>query len=143
MSFVLGSASKAKLVGVHPDLVKVVERAIQLSPVDFAVIEGLRTLARQQDLVRAGASKTMKSRHLTGHAVDLAAFVGGAIRWDWNLYTQIADAVKKASDELKIPVRWGGAWKLLSELKHPITSADLSKSFPDGPHFELPTKFYS
>lgn len=126
MSFVLGAKSKERLKGVHPDLVRVVERAIQLTEVDFTVLEGLRTVARQQQLVKSGASKTMRSRHLTGHAVDLAAVIDGEIRWDWPLYAKIAKAVKQAAAELKVPIEWGGDWR----------------SFKDGPHWQLPWKNY-
>lgn len=126
MSFVLGTKSKERLKGVHPDLVRVVERAIQLTEVDFTVLEGLRTTARQQQLVKSGASKTMRSRHLTGHAVDLAAIIDGEIRWDWPLYHKIAKAVKQAAAELKVPIEWGGDWR----------------SFKDGPHWQLPWKNY-
>lgn len=142
MPFALGTRSKERLKGVHPDLVRVVERAIQLTEIDFTVTEGLRTAARQQQLVAAGASKTMRSRHLTGHAVDLAALVGGEVRWDWTLYCKIAEAIRSASNDLKIPIRWGGTWKLLSTISGPITPKILSRSFPDGPHFELPTATY-
>lgn len=100
MAFVLSKRSLQRLEGVHPDLVKVVKRAIQLTRVDFTVLEGLRTLERQKQLVAAGASKTMNSRHLTGHAVDLGAYVAGEVRWDWPLYHQIAAAVKRAAGAL-------------------------------------------
>jgi peptidoglycan LD-endopeptidase CwlK len=124
--FVLGAKSLKNLNGVHPDLVRVIKRAIQLTPVDFSVIEGLRTLARQKELVAAGASKTMNSRHLTGHAVDIAPYVAGKIRWDWPLFHQIAPAVKQAAMELGIPIVWGGDWR----------------TFKDGPHFELERTVY-
>ena len=126
MAYVLGSRSRSRLKGVHPDLVKVVERAIQLTECDFSVLEGLRTKARQAQLVKSGASKTMNSRHITGHAVDLGAYVGGKIRWDWPLYTLIANAMKKAARELKIDIEWGGDWR----------------TFKDGPHFQLPRRKY-
>lgn len=126
MTFVLSKRSEANLSGVHPALVSVVRRALEISEVDFAVIEGLRTKERQEELVKAGASQTMNSRHLTGHAVDLAAVVGGTIRWDWPLYDKIAKAVKTAATELKVAVDWGGDWK----------------TFKDGPHFELDRKVY-
>lgn len=126
MTFKLGAKSLAKLKGVHPDLVKVVQRAIEFTEVDFTVTEGLRTLERQRQLVKAGASKTLNSRHLTGHAVDLAALVSGEIRWDWPLYHKLAAAMKKAAVELKIPLEWGGSWK----------------TFKDGPHFQLPFSKY-
>lgn len=83
MSFRLSQRSRERLKGVHPDLVAVVEAAILLTPVDFMITEGLRTPARQAELVRAGASRTLNSRHLTGHAVDVAAWVDGGVRWDW------------------------------------------------------------
>lgn len=124
--FKLGMKSKWKLRGVHQDLIKVVERAIEISEVDFTVLEGLRTEERQLQLVASGASKTMKSRHITGHAVDLGALIGGKISWDWPVYSKIADAMKKASKELNIPIEWGGDWK----------------TFKDGPHYQLPWKAY-
>ena len=124
--FSLGPRSKARLQGVHPDLVKVVERAIKLSEVDFTVIEGLRTLERQRKLVDAGASQTMKSRHLTGHAVDLAAWVDEQVDWSWPLYDKIAAAMKQSSAQVGVPIEWGGNWT----------------SFKDGPHFQLPWKDY-
>lgn len=122
----LGARSKARLKGVHPDLVKVVERAIEISTVDFTVIEGLRDPARQKILKESGASQTLNSRHITGHAVDLGAFVDGQVDWSWPLYHQISKAMKTAAEELKVPIVWGGDWK----------------SFKDGPHFELPRKVY-
>lgn len=124
--FSLSTNSYKKLEGVHPKLVRVVELAIALTEVDFAVTEGVRTLARQRVLVEAGASTTLNSRHLTGHAVDLAAYVNGKIAWDWPLYHKIAAAMKQAANELGVPIVWGGDWK----------------SFPDGPHFELDRKAY-
>jgi peptidoglycan LD-endopeptidase CwlK len=121
MSFRLSSRSRARLVGVHPALIDVVEAAITRTPVDFMITEGLRTAERQAVLVKAGASRTTRSRHLTGHAVDVAALVEGRVRWDWPLYGRIAEAFKAAALELKTPLIWGGDWKTLR----------------DGPHFEL------
>lgn len=95
MSFSLGARSESRLEGVHADLVRVVRRAIAITPVDFTVLEGVRTVARQRQLVDAGASRTMNSRHLTGHAVDLGAIVAGKVRWDWPLYHQIAKAMAR------------------------------------------------
>ena len=126
MSFRLSSRSRARLVGVHPALIAVVEAAIARSPVDFMITEGLRTAERQAVLVKAGASRTTRSRHLTGHAVDVAAFVEGQVRWDWPLYGLIADAFKAAALDLKTPLIWGGDWKTLR----------------DGPHFELGRKAF-
>lgn len=124
--FQLSQKSKDRLIGVHPDLVRVVFRALELSDIDFAVLEGVRSKARQKQLVAAGASRTMNSRHLTGHAVDLGAVVAGTVRWDWPLYYQIAKAMKAAAKELKVSIAWGGDWL----------------AFPDGPHFELDRKVY-
>lgn len=142
MTFKLGKRSLDKLTGVHPDLVAVVQRAISRSDVDFTVVEGLRDIERQRKLVKAGASKTMDSRHITGHAVDLAAWVGGQVRWDWPLCMKVAEAMRQASIELNTPIRWGGTWGILSALQTPITHAMLHKEFPDGPHFELPRAAY-
>lgn len=126
MSFFLGTRSRQRLQGVHPDLVRVVEHAIKISPVDFTVLEGLRTKERQAELMKAGATTTLNSRHLTGHAVDLGAYVGGEVRWDWPLYHQIAHAMKRAAKDLGVDMVWGGDWT----------------SFKDGPHFELDRHVY-
>lgn len=131
MTYVLGKTSQSKLKGVHPDLVRVVERAIKLTECDFRVLEGRRTVERQRQLVNAGASKTMNSRHIPAangyaHAVDLGALVDGQIRWDWPLYYKIAKAVKQAAKEENVPIEWGGDWK----------------SFKDGPHWQLPWDKY-
>lgn len=121
MGYKLGKKSLSKLEGVHPDLVKVVKRAIELTECDFTITEGLRTKERQAQLLKEKKTTTSNSRHLTGHAVDLAAWVNDTISWDWKYYHQIADAMKKASKELNINIEWGGDWK----------------KFPDGPHFQL------
>jgi peptidoglycan L-alanyl-D-glutamate endopeptidase CwlK len=121
MAFKLSQKSIDRLSGVHQDLIDVVKRAIEITEVDFAVLEGVRSVARQEQLVKAGASQTMKSRHITGHAVDLGAIVNGSVRWDWPLYHKIALAMKAAAIELQISIEWGGDWK----------------TFPDGPHFQL------
>jgi len=124
--FHFGKKSRERLIGVHPDLVIVFAVAIQRSEIDFAVLEGVRTIERQKKLVEQGASKTMKSRHLTGHAVDVAPYVDGEIRWDWPLYDRIAKTIKQAAADCHITVEWGGDWK----------------SFKDGPHWQLPWKTY-
>lgn len=126
MAFRLSQKSLDRLSGVHADLVKVVKRAIELSEIDFAVLEGVRSKMRQEQLMAAGATRTMNSRHLTGHAVDLGAYVSGNIRWDWPLYDKISAAMKAAAAELDVPITWGGDWK----------------SFKDGPHFQLPWEQY-
>jgi peptidoglycan L-alanyl-D-glutamate endopeptidase CwlK len=122
----LGTRSKQRLTGVHADLVRVVERAIEITTVDFTVLEGLRTPERQKALRDAGASQTLNSRHITGHAVDLGALIDGEVRWDWPLYYKIAAAMKEAAKELNVPIVWGGDWR----------------TFKDGPHFELDRRGY-
>lgn len=116
--------SERNLTGVHPDLTKVVRRAAKKA--SFIVTEGLRTVARQKQLVAAGASQTMNSRHITGHAIDVAAIVGGKVRWDWPLYSAIAKEIKQAAADLGVAIVWGGDWR----------------SFKDGPHFELDRRTY-
>jgi len=123
----LSNRSLRRLQGIHPDLKRVVKRAIKLTEVDFTVLEGLRTLRRQRLLVEKGASRTMRSRHLTGHAVDLGAYVAGQVRWDWPLYYKIADAMKLAAKKEGVNIEWGGDWK----------------SFKDGPHYQLPRDEYT
>ncbi len=142
MSIVLGQRSLSRLEGVHPDLVRVVKKAAALSSLDFTVLEGLRTEERQKQLMDLGATKTLNSRHLTGYAVDLSPMVGGTVRWDWPLYHQLAEVVRSASVSENVPIRWGGTWKLLSAINGPVTAKVLSRSLPDGPHFELPRASY-
>ena len=142
MSIILGQRSLSRLEGVHPDLVRVVKKAADMSDLDFTVLEGLRTKEWQQQLLKQGATKTLNSRHITGHAVDLAPWVGGQVRWDWPLYLRLAEIVRAASLRENVPIRWGGTWKLLSAITGPITAKVLSRSFPDGPHFELPRTNY-
>lgn len=122
----LGPRSQTRLKGVHPDLVKVVERAIEITTVDFTVLEGLRDPMRQKKLKDAGASMTLNSRHITGHAVDLGAWVDDQVDWSWPLYHQIAAAMKEAAKESNVAIVWGGDWR----------------TFKDGPHFELDRRKY-
>ena len=121
-----------RLKGVHPDLVQVVQVARQFTP--FIVLEGLRTPARQARLVAEGASRTLNSRHLTGHAVDLGYWLddgdgipeNGEVRWDWPLYHKQARWLKDVAADLQVPIICGADWK----------------NFPDGPHFELCRRAY-
>lgn len=158
MSYKLGNTSQQRLVGVHPNLVKVVQRAIELSPMDFAVNEGLRTAERQRRLVASGASQTLNSKHLKqadgfGHAVDIVPwsdFDGNGtseISWHWAHYYPLAEAMRAAAKELGVRVRWGGCWQCLNDTAKPAQElvADYAaarraagkKAFTDGPHFEL------
>ena len=122
--FKLSQKSTDKLTGVHPDLVKVINRAIEITPVDFTVIEGLRTKEQQAYYVKKGVSKTMRSRHLTGHAVDIAPIIDGKVSWNMKDYKPVVDAVKQAALELKIPMEHGYDWGW------------------DGPHHELSRSVY-
>lgn len=129
---ILDKTSEAKLVGVHPDLAKVIRRAAKSSALDFRVIEGPRTLERQKQLLKIGASKTLNSRHLkagklnVSHAVDVVPMVNGKISWDWPLYHKLAPIIKAAAKAEKVPLEWGGDWK----------------TFKDGPHWQLPFSAY-
>ena len=122
-NYKLGKRSLQNLSGVHPDMVAVVKRAIEISDKDFTVIEGIRNINRQRELVKTGKSTTMNSRHLTGHAVDIAPW---PISWEWEEFYPIADAMKQAAEELDIDLEWGGDWK----------------NFPDAPHWQLSRKTY-
>lgn len=136
----ISPASQRRLKGVHPDLVRVIKRAAASTKVPFAVVEGLRTLERQKQLLKAGATRILNSRHITGHAVDLVPLIDGKPRWDWSLYLILAASVRDAATRENVPVRWGGTWSELASIKGTIKSSLLSKSFPDGPHFELPRR---
>lgn len=125
-TFALGQRSLSRLEGVHPDLVRVVKRAIQICECDFMVVEGLRTLERQRHLVNTGKSKTLNSRHLTGHAVDLCAWVDNDLEWGAPEHDQVAKAMKAAAAELGVEIQWGGDWT----------------SFVDTPHYQLSWKAY-
>jgi peptidoglycan L-alanyl-D-glutamate endopeptidase CwlK len=122
----LSAISEGRLKGVHPDLIRVVHVALARCEIPFTVLEGVRSEARQKELLLHGATTTMKSRHLTGHAVDLGPVVSGMVRWDWPLFYKIAAAMKSAATELGIEIEWGGDWK----------------TFKDGPHFQLPWAKY-
>jgi peptidoglycan L-alanyl-D-glutamate endopeptidase CwlK len=148
MAFQLSERSLGRLDGVDEKLVEVVKRAIELTKIDFGVTEGLRTIERQQELVAAGASQTMASKHIEGQAVDLVAYVGSRVSWELNLYDDIADAMKQAAKEVGVTLRWGAAWhKNLTDTD--LTSAELMneyvdlrrsqnrRPFIDAPHFEL------
>ena len=150
MAFTLSQRSLGRLDGVNNKLHSVVTTAIGLSNVDFGVTSGLRTQKEQEDLVARGASKTMKSKHLTGDAVDVVAYIGGSrISWELNLYDDIADAFKEASVREGVGIRWGASWHIpdLRDWEGTAEEAmmayiDLRRSqgrrpFIDAPHFEL------
>ena len=130
----LNMTSLSRLRGVHPDLVRVVLRCAddwKDKDTGFIVTQGVRTLQEQNMLVKKGASKTLRSRHLKApngyaHAVDLAVVLKDAVTWHWPMYDRLAKAMKAAAKAEKVPLEWGGDW-----LK-----------FKDGPHFQLPWKEY-
>lgn len=131
MTINLSARSLERLSGAHPDLAKIIVRAASLSSIDFTVLEVLRTVERQKELVAKGASKTMKSRHLPGvngksHAVDIAPMIGSEVSWDWPMYRKLAPIIKQAAKEVGVPIEWGGDWR----------------TFADGPHWQLPWKDY-
>ncbi|OPX57056.1 peptidoglycan L-alanyl-D-glutamate endopeptidase CwlK [Oceanospirillum multiglobuliferum] len=161
--YVLGARSKQRLLSCHPDLVEVVDLAIQLTTTDFTVLETTRSPSHQQLRVSQGKSKTLNSRHLpkipkanptlgaVAHAVDLGAWVNGTVAWDWMHYFVIADAIKTAAEFLKVPIRWGGCWDYLDHYDNAEQAyhAYLRRKqkagetpFTDGPHFELCWKAY-
>ena len=141
--------SRDRLEGVDVGLIAVVDHAIAVTKVDFGVICGLRTIEEQRELVAKGASKTMKSKHIGGHAVDLMAYIGARGSWELNLYDDLADAMKEGAKAAGIGVRWGAAWHIpdIREWDGTMEEAmnayvDLRRSqgkrpFIDGPHFEL------
>ena len=121
MPFRFSEKSKAMMMGVHPDLIAIAYRALALSPYDFGITEGRRSLERQRLLVQEGKSQTLASRHLEGRALDFAVWIEGRITWEFRYYAQVAEAFKIAAREYGIDIQWGGDWK----------------RFKDGPHVEL------
>lgn len=156
MAYSLGARSLAELEGVHPSLVAVVKRAIQITKQDFSVHDGLRTLAEQKEYVRRGVSKTMNSMHMKqadglGHAFDLVPWINGQLRWEWKPIFVIAAAVHQAASELGVKLTWGGVWDRSFNDLEP-TAAGMEKAvnayvarrrglgktaFIDGPHWQL------
>lgn len=148
MAFKFGERSLRELEGVNPVLVAVVHRALELSEVDFAVSDGLRTREEQQELLVKGATHTLNSKHLTGEAVDLVAYINGKPRFEFAPACLIAKAVRQAAKEQNVPMRWGCAWDIVftDSVADPETvmegyaarkKAAGKKPFLDSPHFEL------
>ncbi len=151
MAFKLSSRSLGRLDGVDEKLSNVVKKAIGYSTVDFGVIQGLRSIEEQKELVAKGLSKTMNSKHLEGRAVDLMAYLNGRACWEVNVYDEIADAMKQAAIETGAKICWGASWHIDDITKWDGTMQeamnayiDLRRSqsrtpFIDGPHFQLST----
>lgn len=150
MPYALSERSKSNLIGVHPDLVRVVERAITLTEQDFMVFEGLRTVERQRQYCARGVSKTMNSKHIKqkdgyGHAVDLVPWIDGGLRWEWIPIYPIAHAMREAARAEKVDITWGGAWDCLIDNTVPSMKDEVAEycrrhagpDFIDGPHYQL------
>ena len=160
MTWTFGSHSRGELVGVHPDLVDVTTTALQMSPIDFMVFDGIRTLAEQRQYVATGVSWTLRSRHLMsatsgyGHAVDLLPYINGRARWEWEPLYIVADAMRDAAREHNIPIRWGGCWDMWLTESIAVSCKEIAFGYAkrqvarekelhaDGPHFELPGGIY-
>jgi peptidoglycan L-alanyl-D-glutamate endopeptidase CwlK len=124
MGFVLDPHSLKMLVGVHPDLLRVVNdcAANLQAPFTFGVTEGVRSLQQQKLDVAHGKSQTLRSRHLDGHAVDLVTLFSNKLSWAWPPYDVLAAQMKAAAARCGVPIEWGGDWTTLK----------------DGCHFQLP-----
>lgn len=153
-----GIRSKLRLRPAHPDLRRVLDRFITITPVDCTVLEVARSVARQRKLVASGASLTMNSRHIPDgcgvvHAADVAPLVGGRVSWAWPQYYDTAEAMREAAILEGVGLRWGGIWdRTLLELNGTIEDEVAAyvarrrdagkKAFLDGPHNELPVQSY-
>lgn len=139
-----------RLAGVHGDLVRLITEAAARHQLVVRVTEGVRAAERQKELVASGASRTMDSRHITGHAVDVAIMLGKEVRWDFGLYQDFADTVAATSLEIGIPIIWGGHWGQLKdgdqteEIAAYVARCRAQGRRPllDGPHYELPRDLY-
>jgi peptidoglycan L-alanyl-D-glutamate endopeptidase CwlK len=122
----LSTRSLSNLKGVDPRLVELAKKAREISPIPFEITEGLRTVERQRYLVRTGKSRTMKSYHLRGKAMDFVAKPGGAVSWDLKDYKLLVEkAFKPAAKALGLTpiITYGVYWK----------------SIVDGPHIQIET----
>lgn len=151
--FKFGASSKRELAGVFPDLVEAVQLALELTPVDFGVHDGIRTRAEQLEYVRSGVSTTMNSKHLVqpdgyGHAVDLVPYINGRLRWEWQPIFLIAEAMHEAVNLIGVRVRWGACWdRCFNDLDRTNLEGEVgayrqrrltegARVFLDGPHYE-------
>ena len=108
-----------------------------------------KTIEEQKKLYATGASKTMRSKHLDGEAVDLVAYMNGNVSWELSVYDEIATAMSLAARELDLAIRWGAAWHIPDirywekSFEEAYTDyIDLRRSegkvpFIDAPHFEI------
>lgn len=138
-----------RLEGLHHDLICIVMQAAAISPVQFVITEGLRSIAEQRAKVAAGKSQTMLSRHITGHAIDFAPIVEGKADYSWATIFQVVDAFREAAEELGHPIRWGGCWQIMNAPAQEMFDEYVEskrqlheKPFLDGVHIELPAALY-
>jgi len=166
MTFVLGTASRREMQGLHPFLIELAEEAIRITPQDFTVFDGLRTEAEQRALVARGASQTLTSKHRRqpdgfGHAVDLVPWINGRARWEWPPIFVVAAAVRQAAATVNARRReralrehrlvWGGVWdrpfeslgESADDMRRAVDGyvarrrAQGKSAFIDGQHWEL------
>lgn len=128
--FKFSKRSVNNLVGVHPDLVRVAYRSLQLTDIDFVVIDGTRTAAEAAANLAKGTSQTKHSKHLLGRAIDLNPCKDGVIYSgdtpkNYLYFDQLSIWVLKAAKELGVPVEWGGNWR----------------TWQDRYHYQLPDSF--
>lgn len=148
--FTFGTKSREKLHSVKIALIEWCHLTLRYSPVDFGVVDGVRTVEQQRELVRSGASRTMNSKHITGAAVDIVPWIGGRYSWEWEPYYDLAAAAQAAAHDLEIELRWGGVWdrrlRLLGDDFRGAVDAYADRfrranpgrdPLLDGPHFEL------
>ena len=154
--FVLGEKSRDEMRGVHPDLVRVFERGIEITSIDYGIHDGIRTPEEQARYVQTGVSTTLDSKHLPqaegfGHAIDAVPYVNGKLRWEWGPIYHVASAIHQAANELDVKLRWGGVWDRVFNdlngtpegLRRAVDAyvarrkAIKRRAFIDGPHFEL------
>lgn len=119
--FSFSKTSLDKMNGVDSKLVNLMKEAIKNSPYDFGITEGIRTLERQKELFAQGKTKTLKSYHLIGKAVDIKVYVNREVTWNFKYYKEVADHIKEVAKKLGYVITWGGDWK----------------KFKDGPHFQI------
>ncbi len=113
--------SETSLLGVHPRLAELADKVLNASPLDIMIIEGLRTRARQAELVKNGASRTRRSYHIIGRAIDFVPLIDGEVTWHWPHFKRVGPVWEREAEAMGIKITWGGRWK----------------NFPDGPHVQL------
>ena len=149
----LNQTSLNRLKGVHPKLISVVNRAVEICSVPLLVAEGVRTLEKQKEYFTQGKSQTLNSRHLTGHAVDMYALLNNQLDFNDASVLKVADAMIKAARELNVNMTWGSAWKQnilgntktayqLREDYKAMRKSLNAKPFLDNPHFEIDPNVY-